>query len=93
MSRHKFAKLELAYGLAKGGQTELQVGHIQLTCDRIVSTCVGWPNGEKLGSACVRIGARPKSLSMQVDVTKQVDGQKKRKLKTYVDLRVRLARA
>ena len=28
---------------------------LQLTCDQLVSTCVGWPNGEKLASTCVRI--------------------------------------
>ena len=29
--------------------------HIQLTCDQLASTYVGWPNGEKLVSTCVRI--------------------------------------
>ena len=55
-SRRKFAKPELAHGLAMGRQTDLQVHlhvaknrmHVQLTCDQLVSTCVGWPNGEKL---------------------------------------------
>ena len=27
--------------------------HIQLTCDQLVSTCVGWPNGERLASTCI----------------------------------------
>ena len=26
--------------------------HIQRTCDRLVWTCVGWPNGEKLALTC-----------------------------------------
>ena len=46
--------------------------HMQLACDQLVSTCVGWPNGEKLASTCVRIWAQPKSA--------QVGGQTKRKL-------------
>ena len=29
--------------------------HIQMTCDQLVSTCVGWPIGEKLASTWVRI--------------------------------------
>ena len=58
-----------------GGQTDSQIGsqvhasrkkvinftHIQLTCDQLVSTCVGWRNAEKLASTCVRIWARLKS--------------------------------
>ena len=24
--------------------------HIQMTCDQLVSTCAGWPNGKKLAS-------------------------------------------
>ena len=24
-----------------------------MTCDQFVSTCVGWPNGEKLAATCV----------------------------------------
>ena len=65
---------------------------IQFTCDQLVSIWVGWPNGERLASTCVRIWARPKSL--------QVGGQTKRKLNasrklalTWVNLRVHLARA
>ena len=29
--------------------------HVQLTCDQLVSTCIRWPNGEKLGPTRVRI--------------------------------------
>ena len=51
-----------------GGQTDSQVGsqfhtscikshiyfkHIQLTCDQLVSTCVGWLNAEKRALICV----------------------------------------
>ena len=53
--------------------------HIQLTCDQLVSTCVGWPNGEKLASTCIRIWVRPKST--------QVGGQTKRTSWTCVDMR------
>ena len=28
--------------------------HMQMTCDQLVSICVGWPNREKLASTCVR---------------------------------------
>ena len=62
-----FAKPELANGLAKGGQTDSQVGsqvaksrkfhtyhwlmrfynNIFSTCDQLVPTCAGWPNGKK----------------------------------------------
>ena len=61
-SQRKFAKPELAYGLAKGGQTDSQVGS-QVAESRkfhayhwlmrfynnrlLVSTCAGWPNGKK----------------------------------------------
>ena len=37
---------------------------ILLTCDQLVSTCVGWPNGGKLASTCIRIWARPKSTQI-----------------------------
>ena len=56
-SQRKFAKPELAYGLAKGDQTDsthkftqvakaVNFTHIQMTCDQLVSICIGWPNGE-----------------------------------------------
>ena len=35
-----------------------------MTCDQLVSTCAGWPNGEKLAPNCVRIWARPKSTQV-----------------------------
>ena len=68
-SQHKFVKPELAYGLAKGGQTDSQVGSLvaksrkfhayhwlmQITCDQLVSTCAGWPNDKKLASTSVQI--------------------------------------
>ena len=60
-SRRKFGKPELACGLVMGGQTDSQVGsqkavnftHILMTCDQLVSTCVGWPHFEKSASTCV----------------------------------------
>ena len=69
-------------------QNVVNFTHIQLTCDHLVSTCVGWPNGEKFASTCVRICARPKSTQ----VGGQGETQVERKWKTCVDLRVRLAR-
>ena len=35
-----------------------------MTCDQLVSTCVGRPNGEKRASTCVRIWARTKSVQI-----------------------------
>ena len=59
--------------------------HIQLTCDQLVSTCVGWPNDEK---TCV-------DLRTNLSLTKVVASgwPAKRKSKTYVDLGVCLASA
>ena len=75
-SQRKFAKPELANGLAKGGQTDSQVGsqvaksrkfhayHWLMrfynnrfsTCDQLVPTFAGWPNGKKkLASTCMQI--------------------------------------
>ena len=53
-------------------QTVIDFTHLQIPCDQLVSTCVGWTNGEKRASTCVRIWARPKST--------QVGGQTKSKL-------------
>ena len=59
---------------------------MQLTCDQVVSTYVGWPNGKKPAS----------TLHMNLSTTKvnasrrkstQVGGQTKRKSKTSVALR------
>ena len=65
----------------------LNFRRIQMICDQLVSTCVGWPNGEKSAWTCVQIWAPPKLT--------QVSGQTKRKLNasrklalTCVDLRV-----
>ena len=66
-SQRKFAKPELTYRLAMGGQTDSQLSsqvHIsrknvinfkrrQLSCDQLMSTCVGWPNTEKLALTCI----------------------------------------
>ena len=53
-------------------QKAINFTHIQLTCNQLLSTCVGWPDGEKLASTCVRSRAWPKST--------QVGGQTKRRL-------------
>ena len=45
MLAHKFTQV------AKG----VNVTRVQLTYDQLVTTCVGWPNGEKLALTCVRI--------------------------------------
>ena len=82
-SQRKFVEPELAYELAMGGHTDSQVGS-QVHASRIYtvhlqSTCVRWPNGEKLASTCVRIRASTKVNASQRKST-QVDGQTKHKL-------------
>ena len=64
--------------------------HIHLTCDQLVSTCVGWPNGEKLVSTCVRIWTRPKSTQVNASGWPN-ETQVERKSKTCIDLGVHLA--
>ena len=102
-SRRKFAKPELAYGLAMGGQTDSHVGsqvhasrksrrfhayavYSWLAILKLLTSCVGWPNGEKVASICVRIWSRPKLTQVHTIKSTQVGGQTKRKLKTCVDL-------
>ena len=77
---------------SRKSQNGVHFTRIQMNYDQLVSTCFGWPNGEKLASICVRIWAWPKST--------QVVGQTKRKSNaswklelTCIELRVRLARA
>ena len=41
-------------------QSVVNFTYVQLTCDQLVSTCVVWPNGEKLALTCVPIWARPR---------------------------------
>ena len=70
----------------------------QITCDQLVLTCTGWPNGKNLASTCVQISARPKSTQVVASRCKstQVGGQTKRKLNASPILAstwVRLARA
>ena len=59
-----------------------------VTCEQLVSTCVEWPNGEKLASTCVRIWARPKSTqATKVNASGWPnETQVERKSKTCVDL-------
>ena len=39
--------------ISRKSQNVVNFTYIQLTCDQLVSTCVGWPNGEKRASTCV----------------------------------------
>ena len=83
-----------------GGQTDSQVGwqvqasrkkvvnftHIQLICDQLVSTCVGWPNGE---TTCVDLRTNLSSTKQATQVNASGwpnETQIERKSKTYVDL-------
>ena len=96
-SQRKFAKPELAYGLAKGGQTDSQVGS-QVAKSRtfhaynwyqLVSTCAGWPNGKKN----LRLLASKFELD-QVNASRHKWVAKRNASWTQVqNLRVRLARA
>ena len=62
-SRRKFAKPELdlradlrsRLASSRKSQKVVNFMQIQLTWDQRVSTCVGWPNGEKIASNCVQI--------------------------------------
>ena len=59
--------------------------HIQLTCDQLVSTCVGWPNGENLRLLASKFELdQSQRKSTQVVASRckstQVGGQTKRKL-------------
>ena len=95
-----------------GGQTDSQVSsqvhtlqkavnftHIYMTCNQLVSTCVGWPNGEKLAWSCVefeldqsQVSTSPRN-STQVGETKQKLNASHKLALDCVDLRVRLAKA
>ena len=68
LSVKKKKKKKIADGLAMGGQMDSQFGkstqvakrrktftHKQMICDQLVSTFIGWPNGERLALTCVRI--------------------------------------
>ena len=53
-----------------GGQTVrksqkvVRFTHVQLTCDQLASTCVGWPNAEKLRRLAYEFKPRPKSTQV-----------------------------
>ena len=76
-------------------QKAVNFTHIQLTCDQLVSTCVGWPNGENLRRLAYEFELdQSKRKSSQVHASGWPNEmQVERKSKTCVDLRVRLARA
>ena len=70
-------------------QKVLYFKHIQFTCDQLVSTCVDWPNSEKLASTCTQ-----SELNSSQFITSgwPKETQVECKLKTCVDLQVCLAR-
>ena len=86
-------KPQLAYGLARGGQTDSQVGS-QVHANRKKPRTYKWvaihlcwvANGEKLASTCVQIWARSKSTQVKAS------GWPNETQVACVDLRVRLAR-
>ena len=47
------------FASSRKSQKVVNFTRIQLTCDRLVSTCDGRPNGEKRASTCLQIWARP----------------------------------
>ena len=63
--------------------------YIEMTCDQLVSTCVVWPNDEKLALTCVWIWARPKSTQVIARPRKWVVKRNAslRNSKTCVDFR------
>ena len=80
---------------SRKSQKVVNFTHTQLTCDQLVSTCVGWPSGEILASTCVRIWTRPKPTLVNASQRKWMakrNGSRKLAL-TCADLRVRLASA
>ena len=106
-SQRKFAKPELAYGLVMAGQTDSQVGS-QVAKSRKFHTyhwLMRFYNNRLLAINLCRLalgGQTMKNLrrlacKFELDQSQrkstQVGGQTKRKSKTCVDLRVRLARA
>ena len=88
-SQHKLAKPELACASSHiPKQKVAHFPHIQLTCDQLVSTFVGWTNGETLASTWVRtnfsstrVNASPVHASRWPNET-----YVQRKFKTRVDL-------
>ena len=74
-------------------QKAVNFTRIQLTCDQLVSTCVGWPNGENLRRLAYEFELdQSKRKSSQVHASGWPnETQVERKSKTCVDLRVRLA--
>ena len=79
----KFAKPELAYGLAKGGQTDSQVAKsrkfhayhwlMRFYNRLLVSTCAGWPNGKKLASKFELDQSQRKSTQVGVQTKRKLN--------------------
>ena len=81
-SAHKFTQVTKAVNFM----------YMQFTCNQLVLTWLGWPNGDKLVTTYVQIWAWPKSLLVNtVGWRKEI--QVKYKSKSCVDLQVPLARA
>ena len=104
-SRHKFAKPELAYGLAKGGQTDSQVG-LQVGENRtfhayhwlmcfynnrllVINLCRLALGGQMVRN--LRLLASKFELNASPRKSAQVDGQTKRKLNTSPKLATRVS--
>ena len=95
-SWRKFAKPELAYGLAMGGQTDSQVAKSRqfhaYTVD-LRSTCVDLRWVAKRREACVDLRTNLSLTKIEVITSGWPnETQVECKSKTYVDLRARLAR-
>ena len=92
-SRRKFAKPELAYGLAKGGQTDSQVGSQKKKSQKAV-LCRLVLGGQTVKNLCLL--ASKFELDQSQRKSSQVDASgwpNETQVQTCVDLRVRLARA
>ena len=78
-------------GSSRKSQKVVNSTHIQMTYNQLVSTCVGWPNDEKLAWICTRIELNQSQCkSSQVHARGWTnETQDKRNSKTGVDLRVR----
>ena len=91
-SQCNFAKPELAHRVAMGGQADSQVAKsiiFQTYTVHLWSTCVDWPNSEKLASTCTQ--SELNSLQFITSGWPN-ETQVECKLKTCVDLQVCLDR-
>ena len=56
----------------------------KITCDQLVSTCAGCPNGKKLASTYVQIWAQPKSTQVDASRRKSMQVAASRRKSTQV---------